>query len=337
MLQFHVDAGDKMNSLFDFSRFLNTVSSCGLKNWYQQFSEALTRASQKPDGNLKIWLTALESLPELPPGKLHPELHAANIVSTATEPDQEQITQLKNALLQLKPWRKGPFSLFDIKIDSEWRSDLKWQRVEKVISPLKGRKILDVGCGNGYYMMRMLSQQPELVIGADPSTLFLAQFNAVTRYAEPLPVFLLPIGFEDLPQETAFFDTVFSMGVFYHRRSPFDFLRSLRLMLRPGGELVLETLIVEGDENTVLVPPDRYARMNNVWFIPSAKAMEAWLTKAGFSGVATADISRTTVEEQRATEWMPGESLNCCLQKDNHLLTVEGLPAPVRAVFTATR
>jgi len=326
-----------MKSLFDFSRFLTTVSASGLKNWHQQLSEALFKASQRSDGNLKTWLAALASMPDLPPGKLHTELPAVSISSTGETPDNEQLKQLRNALLQLTPWRKGPFRLFDILVDTEWRSDLKWQRVEKVISPLRNRKILDVGCGNGYYMLRMLSQNPEIVIGVDPSILFLAQFKAITAYAETQPAFLLPLGFEDMPQETAFFDTVFSMGVFYHRRSPFDFLRSLRLMLRPGGELVLETLIIDGDENTVLVPPDRYARMNNVWFIPSAKAMTGWLTKAGFSNVVTADVSKTTVEEQRTTEWMPGESLSCCLQSDNHELTIEGHPAPVRAVFTATR
>lgn len=327
-----------MNSIFDFRRFFAKISECGLKNWQPQFVEALEKASSKPDGNLKIWQSALENMPEIPYGKLFTDRSAVSIVSEAGNcPSDQQLKILKESLKQLCPWRKGPFSIFDIFIDSEWRSDMKWQRVAKAISPLKNRKILDIGCGNGYYMFRMLSEQPELVIGADPSMLFLAQFSAVARYAGEIPVFLLPLGFEELPQETSFFDTVFSMGVFYHRRSPFDFLRSLRMMLRPEGELVLETLIIDGDENSVLVPPDRYARMNNVWFLPSAKAMEAWLKKAGFKGVKTVDVSVTTIEEQRTTEWMPGESFECCLSKADKTLTVEGLPAPVRAVFTATR
>ncbi|PMC22346.1 tRNA 5-methoxyuridine(34)/uridine 5-oxyacetic acid(34) synthase CmoB, partial [Klebsiella aerogenes] len=44
------------------------------------------------------------------------------------------------------------------------------------------------------------------------------------------------------------------MGVLYHRRSPLDHLWQLKDQLAPGGELVLETLVIEGDENTVLVP-----------------------------------------------------------------------------------
>lgn len=75
------------------------------------------------------------------------------------------------------------------------------------------------------------------------------------------------IGVEQLPLIKAF-DTVFSMGVLYHRKSPIEFLQQLKSQLRPGGELMLETLVVEGDENTVLMTGDRYAQMRNVWFYP---------------------------------------------------------------------
>jgi len=197
--------------------------------------------------------------------------------------------------------------------------------------------VLDVGCGNGYYLLRTAGAGAEIAIGIDPSLLFLAQFAAINRYCRETRAFMLPVGFEQLPEEMQCFDTVFSMGVFYHRRSPFDFLRSLRMLLRKDGELVLETLVIEGDKNTVLVPSERYARMNNVWFIPSPECMLAWLSKAGFVDVRMVDICKTTVEEQRATEWMPGESLAMSLDPENHNFTIEGHPAPVRAVFVACR
>ena len=56
------------------------------------------------------------------------------------------------------------------------------------------------------------------------------------------------------------------MGVLYHRRSPIDHLLELKGCLQTGGELVLETLVIDGGLGEVLVPENRYAKMRNVWF-----------------------------------------------------------------------
>ncbi len=325
-----------MISNFDFAPFYSALRQAGLGNWQTPLSAEIEHALAKRDGNLPAWLAALNSLPNLP--EEFCILDQAEVtVGKPLPPDSHDYRLLKDSLLRLSPWRKGPFNLHGVRIDSEWRSDLKWARVAPHIADLSGRRILDVGCGNGYYLMRMAGAGAKIAIGIDPSMLFLSQFAAINRYCRQKQAFLLPIGFEQLPEEMQCFDTVFSMGVFYHRRSPFDFLKSLRMLLRKGGELVLETLVIEGDKDTVLVPPDRYARMNNVWFIPSAEAMMLWLGKAGFADVRVADMCYTTIEEQRSTEWMPGESLELCLNKSNRQLTIEGHPAPLRAVFIASR
>ncbi|NLF97069.1 MAG: tRNA 5-methoxyuridine(34)/uridine 5-oxyacetic acid(34) synthase CmoB [Candidatus Riflebacteria bacterium] len=325
-----------MSNNFDFASFYAALARAGLGKWQSQFTAAIEQALTKRDGNLSAWLAALQELPDLPDALCNLD-QAEVTVGNPLSADSPEFILLKTALLRLKPWRKGPFNLHGVKIDSEWRSDLKWARVAPHIADLHNRIILDVGCGNGYYLMRMAGAGARIAVGIDPSLLFLAQFTAVNRYCRQDRAFLLPIGFEQLPEEMQCFDTVFSMGVFYHRRSPFDFLRSLRMLLRQGGELVLETLVIDGDHNTVLVPPDRYARMNNVWFIPSAEAMLTWLAKAGFADARMVDLCKTTVEEQRCTEWMPGESLEMCLDKSNNNLTIEGHPAPARAVFVANR
>jgi tRNA (mo5U34)-methyltransferase len=147
---------------------------------------------------------------------------------------------------------------------------------------------------------------------------------------------LLPLGIDDLP-ELKQFDTVFSMGVMYHRKSPFDFLQQLKNQLVDGGELILETLIIEGDENTVLVPQERYAQMLNVWFIPSAKALESWLKKVGFKNIRLVNTDQTTLEEQRKTEWIDTQSLSDFLDPNDPNKTVEGYPAPLRAIFIANK
>ena len=133
------------------------------------------------------------------------------------------------------------------------------------------------------------------------------------------------------------FDTVFSMGVLYHRRSPLDHLEQLRSQLRKGGELVLETLIVDGPINHVLVPPNRYAMMNNVWFIPSVPTLNVWLKKIGFHKIRCVDVTKTSTQEQRTTNWMPYNSLSDFLDPTNRNKTIEGHPAPTRATFIAER
>jgi len=169
---------------------------------------------------------------------------------------------------------------------------------------------LDVGCGNGYHCWRMLGADAERVIGIDPSAKFVFQFYAIKRFAgNHLPIDVLPLGIEHMPEKMAAFDTVFSMGILYHRRSPMDHLRELRQLLKPGGQLVLETLVIEGAEDQLLVPQDRYAKMPNVWFIPSPDMLLSWMSKNGLKNPRMVDISTTTIEEQRSTDWMKFESL----------------------------
>ncbi|CAI8156027.1 MAG: tRNA U34 carboxymethyltransferase [Pseudidiomarina mangrovi] len=236
------------------------------------------------------------------------------------------------------PWRKGPFHLHGVTIDTEWRSDFKWQRVAPHVGDLSGQQVMDVGCGSGYHLWRMLEAGAEQVWGIDPGQLFVAQFLAVRHFMPAelaARVHLFPLGIDDLPP-LARLDTLFSMGVLYHRRSPIDFLQQLHGLLKPGGRLVLETLVVEGDQQTVLVPGQTYGKMRNVWFIPSTEALLHWLQRCRFKNAHVVDESLTSVDEQRRTAWMEGQSLADFLDPNDHRKTIEGYPAPRRAVIIAT-
>jgi tRNA (mo5U34)-methyltransferase len=74
-----------------------------------------------------------------------------------------------------------------------------------------------------------------------------------------------------------------------------------------------------------------------VWFLPSNDALIQWLTRVGFVDIKKVDGSITSVEEQRATEWMTNHSLADFLDPNDPSLTVEGYPAPKRTVFIATK
>ncbi len=287
-------------------------------------------------GDLHKWKSSIDSLPALTPSLIGLDQPTIQI-GTESDITEEEQTQLRDGLKALHPWRKGPFDFFGTHIDTEWRSDWKWKRLQEHLVPLHDRTVLDVGCGSGYHCLRMLGAGARLVIGIDPSALFLAQFSCVKKYTGPLSAHLLPMGIQQLPPDLAAFDTVFSMGVLYHRRSPLDHLAELFQALKPGGQLVLETLIIPGKVNNSLVPKDRYAQMRNVWFLPTCKTLEGWLARMGFEDIRTVDVNVTSIHEQRATEWMQWHSLKDYLDPRDSTLTVEGYPAPTRGLIVARR
>jgi tRNA (mo5U34)-methyltransferase len=306
---------------------LRALARFGTPEWF----------GSRNNGDFPRWQAALATLPDLTPR--HIELREAVRIGSADDCSEDEQAQLRVALQGLIPWRKGPFELFGVHIDTEWRSDWKWDRLREHIAPLRGRTILDVGCGNGYHCFRMAGAGARLAIGIDSQLAYAMQYRMVSRYVPDVPAFVLPTTFEQaleqLPEDVAAFDSVFSMGVLYHRRSPIDHLLQLKSCLRPGGELVLETLVVEGPEGHALVPQDRYCRMPNVWFIPTCATLLLWLQRCGLHNCRVVDVSTTSLQEQRTTEWMRFQSLADSLDPDDHRLTVEGLPAPRRAVILA--
>ncbi len=317
-----------------FAEFYSQIAHNRLAPWLNQLPLTLHQwETQARRGRFKQWLKLLEHLPAAQSEQPLNLLDRVSIGSQQSLTDSER-ERLRKLLMKLQPWRKGPYSIHGLEIETEWRSDWKWDRLKPHISDLTGRYVLDIGCGSGYHLWRMRGAGAKCVVGIDPYDLFFAQFLAIQHYFADPHVHFLPLGMDELP-ELAAFDTVFSMGVLYHRRSPIDFLRQLKACLAPGGELVLETLVIEGDTSSVLMPESRYARMNNVWFIPSVDALKLWLRRSGFSEIQLVDLNQTSLDEQRKTDWIDGESLADCLDPNNAALTVEGYPAPLRAILIA--
>lgn len=320
----------------DYPRFLQSLENTPLAAWQSDLEECISQAfSDRRHGKMDDWLSWLQQLPELSPSLVKTD-QAIVSIGEVLDVTEAQKNELERVLRLFHPWRKGPFDIFGTMIDTEWRSDLKWQRLQKFISPLEGRLVLDVGCGSGYHCWRMQGEGAALVVGIDPTMLYVMQFLALKKYVPDAAVHVLPLRSDELPVELTGFDSVFSMGVLYHCRSPFDHLLELKSRLRNGGELVLETLVIEGQAGQVLVPEGRYAKMRNVWFIPSCETMVSWLRRCGFKNIEVVGVSATSIEEQRATSWMNFESLRDFLDPDDLSLTIEGYPAPVRAAFVAT-
>ncbi len=320
----------------DYSQFYDTSKMI----LPPELAESLYKKSQSKiddciHGHLDMWLKAIDNLPNIDISSY--DISSDTIrIGVPEDCDDSIRQQLYDCMQDLRPWRKGPYDICGMKIETEWRSDWKWNRLKDHIAPLKGRAVLDIGCGSGYHTWRMAGEGAKLAVGVDPYMVFVMQYQAIRKLiGENLPAWVLPLGIEDLPPEMNAFDTVFSMGVLYHRREPMEHLLSIKDMLKPGGELVLETLVVDGGPQTVLVPEGRYAKMRNVWFIPSTEALEIWLRKCGFINVRTVDVNQTSIEEQKTTDWMRWESLKDYLHPDNPDLSFEGYQAPTRAIVLA--
>jgi len=317
-----------------------TLHDTRLEEW-QTVLPPLLKAELVEDknGNLSRWLPALSEIKTLPASEKI-SLNSATVSAVSNNLSPEQTAELTEQLKVFMPWRKGPFNIEGIEIDTEWHSDWKWDRVLPHLAPLKNRKVLDIGCGSGYHLWRMLGEGAKLAVGVDPSILSMSQFLILKHFlGEDKPAFFLPLTLESLPviNKADEFNTVFSMGVLYHRKSPIDHILDLKKHLTPGGELVLETLVVPESYGQLLVPKERYAQMNNVWFLPSVPELIHWVEKCGFKNVRCVDLDQTSIKEQRTTEWMAWNSLENFLDPNDHSKTIEGYPAPLRAVVLATK
>lgn len=285
------------------------------------------------NGDFPRWLKLVRAMPQIETDFV--DLGEEVRIGCTRDASKTVISNVEEQLRHFIPWRKGPFNLFGIRIDSEWRGELKWQRLKDRISPLNGRNVLDVGSGNGYFGYRMIEAGASNVIGLEPHLAYVAQAWVLNHFAPTINNFILPIALGKLPNPCQYFDTVFSMGVLYHRKSPIDHIFELRQALKPEGELVLETIYVDGPEGYCLTPKETYARMRNIWFLPTILTIKNWLSRAAFSDVQIIDESPTTELEQRTTTWMPYASLQEGLHQKHSKLTKEGYPAPRRVVITA--
>jgi len=305
-----------------------------LKKISKKCLEISNQAYQVNNGNIPKWSQAIDTIDALSKGKISLKKPYISINKDCIDSEL-----LMDALYKLVPWRKGPFMINGLALESEWDGDMKWQRISKHIKPLKNKRVLDVGAGNGYFTLRMAMEGAKRALGIDPFLLFNYQFRAIKSMIEsPLNALLLPMKLEEIPKKPIF-DTVFSMGVLYHQRDHMAHLSQLKEMMAPDAEFVIETLVVEGPEDYILVPKDRYAQMRNVYSIPSIKTLKSWLNDANFNNVKVVDVSKTTTAEQRKTPWIGenGASLEDFLNPLDDSLTIEGYPAPTRAIVVCQR
>jgi len=243
----------------------------------------------------------------------------------------------KEVLRGFMPWRKGPFRIFDIDIDAEWRSERKWDRIQPELPDLKDKIIADIGCNNGYYMFRMVPHQPKFVLGFEPYVHHYYTFRTLNSFARQDNLAIELLGIEHLPLFPDCFDVLFCLGILYHRQSPIDSLRDIYTALKPGGCVIIESQAISGEESMALFPEKTYAKVPGTWFVPTASCLQNWLTRCGFSNVQQFCMHPMSNREQRKTDWMTFESYDDFIDPADPTQTVEGYPAPWRVFFKAAK
>lgn len=165
-------------------------------------------------------------------------------------------------------------------------ADLAFRRrvrsVLEYVAPQSGDRILDCGCGRGFYLLFIGRLEPACALyGADMDPAVLAQ----ARQHLPESVRLLRSDAVHLPFPDAFFDKVICSEVLEHLPDDRAGLRELRRVLRPGGILA------------VTVPNQRYP----FWWDPLNKAREGLglaPVRAGFWAGIWANHERLYREEE---------------------------------------
>ena len=247
----------------------------------------------------------------------------------------EDAQQIRETALLMKPWRKGPFQINNLFIDSEWQSQIKYNLLEPHFN-IEDKIVGDIGCNNGYYLFRMLSQTPKKLIGFDPSAIYYSQFQFINHFIKSDIVYEL-LGVEHVEFYEHKFDTLFCLGVLYHRSDPVAMLKSLFKGLNKGGELILDTFMIDGEGEMCLTPRDRYSKIPNIYFVPTVNALKNWCYRAGFETVEVLETMKTESYEQRKTEWIDTQSLEDFLDPNDDTKTVEGYPAPKRVYIKAIK
>ena len=285
--------------------------------------------------NVQPWYEQIQKLSQIKKSNLSIDYGDWFSVGKKEDLTSQEFDLIIDAAKKLIPWRKGPFNIFGLEIDSEWQSNIKYNLIRPHFN-LKDKVVADIGCNNGYYMFRMLEDKPRKLIGFDPSPLTLHQFEFVNHFVKSDIVYEM-LGVEHLEFYNHKFDFIFMLGVLYHRADPVGTLKSLARGLNSKGEILIDTFMIDGDEELCLTPNKRYSKIPNIYFIPTIPALKNWLERAGFEDIEVLATTVTTSEEQRKTEWSFDQSLEDFLDENDKTKTVEGYPAPKRVYVKARK
>lgn len=109
---------------------------------------------------------------------------------------------------------------------------------------LSGRRVLDVGCSDGYFAFEM-ERRGASVVAVDFVPETSTGFATARKILGSAVEYRMDNVYNLDPDEHGTFDVVLFLGVLYHLRNPLGGLDAVRSVLREGGELYLATLMID--------------------------------------------------------------------------------------------
>ena len=107
-----------------YQNLLSWLEDSPLSGWGEKLP-ALLKMQLRPErwGDMSSWQECLDKLPELDP--INTDFTKGVSIGDPSLMDKGRRQQLQATLMALHPWRKGPYELFGLNVDTEWRSDCK--------------------------------------------------------------------------------------------------------------------------------------------------------------------------------------------------------------------
>lgn len=139
---------------------------------------------------------------------------------------------------------------------------------------LTGKRVLDIGCNEGFFTNVAAERGASQVVGIDMDARFLAEAKA--RYAQDRVIFLEQ-GWSSLPEGP--FDYVLWTSAMHYELDPAEVLRRIANALSPSGTLILECGVhqVPGKEMIYSIRHD-----GGLWY-PSVPFIEEAFSDAGLT------------------------------------------------------
>jgi SAM-dependent methyltransferase len=178
---------------------------------------------------------------------------------------------------------------------------------EELVAYLDGRRparILEIGPKDGLDTRRLLGLAPERLTLLDLPRLEASNRVWLSRIDSPRIEYVSAnVMYSTVVDHLEPFDVVWCTGVLYHNPEQLRMVRRLADLLKPGGVLALESATTRrrrlrgANCVEVLYPPSEKAKRKyhvsmNITHLPSARAVESWLTMVGLERVVRARCHR---------------------------------------------
>ncbi len=176
---------------------------------------------------------------------------------------------------------------------------------------LSGRRVLDIGCSDGFFSFEAEKRGGE-VVAMDFVPESYTGFATARRILDSRVMYRMDNVYNLNPEDYGTFDVVFFMGVLYHLRKPLAALDSIRSVMKAGGELYVGTMLIDeyvqlpDGSVTTLEALNPVLRNVPLWqaypedslngdytncFAPNMAALRAALTEAEFDVANTKIVS----------------------------------------------